>query len=393
MRRQRARAGLNLESGLSLVELLIAMTIGLLLLAGLTLIFVNSSEANRELQKTAQQIENGRYASDILNQDLHHAGFYGRQYQFQEPAAPFNPDPCELTNLTVLRNALNRPVQGYRAVDLATRAPVSATTTCDDKGLLTDANLQPGSDVLVIRRASTKALGTTLVGPQTFELTEASVSQELYIQSTGRWSDTDSPKLLVGTDAVLPPLADTLPAGSLLKDTMGNPAPVRKYVVHVYFVAPCSVAAAANGVCAAGDDAIPTLKRLELVSEGGVRSMKIVPLVEGIEYMKIEYGIDNVRLAPCAVPNPDGTCSATGQFGDSVVDSYSPTPGNWTEVVAARIFLLARNVEPTTGFVDDKTYELGRSPSVVVTPGGGFRRHAYVSEVALLNVAGRREIP
>lgn len=361
------------QAGLSLVELMIALTIGLLLLAGLTMIFVNSSEANRELQKTAQQIENGRYASDILTQDLHHAGFYGRLYAFTEPAAPFDPDPCNVATdaagITALENALNRPVQGYRAADLATRANISATT-CDDKGLLVSSNLRPGSDVLVVRRASTKVL------------TGASTAQEVYIQATGTVG-----RVRVGTGAAFGSI------GLFNKD--GSEAPIRKYVTHVYFVAPCSVAAAANGVCAAGDDSIPTLKRLELVSEGGATTMKIVPLVEGIEYMKIEYGIDNVRLSSCAVVLADGSCSVTGLTGDSVVDSYTPTPGTWPEVVAARIYLLASNTEPTTGFTDNKSYVLG---SVTVDPGDyagreRFRRHAYTAAVRLVNVAGRREIP
>jgi len=47
---------LRSNSGFSLVELMIAMTIGLMLLAGLSLIFVNSSNASREMAKTSQQI-------------------------------------------------------------------------------------------------------------------------------------------------------------------------------------------------------------------------------------------------------------------------------------------------------------------------------------------------
>jgi type IV pilus assembly protein PilW len=359
----RLQTSVTRQTGLSLVELLIALTIGLLLLAGLTLIFVNSSEANRELQKTAQQIENGRYASDILNQDLHHAGYYGRLYAFTEPAAPFSPDPCyvDTTDTTVFESALNRPVQGYRAADLATRADISATT-CDDKLLLTAANMQPGSDVLVIRRAWTKVLAG------------ASTAQEIYLQATGTLG-----RVRVGTGAAF------VSIGLFNKD--GTEAPIRKHVVHVYFVAPCSVGSGANGVCVAGtDDTIPTLKRLELVSEGGATIMKIVPLVEGIEYMKIEYGIDNL---------PDIVSTVTGLKGDSVVDSYTPTPGDWTQVVAARVYLLARNSEPTTGHVDNKSYVLG---SVTVAPADyagleRFRRHTYTAAVRLINVAGRREIP
>src|SRR5690242_8298963 len=89
---------LKRQTGVSLVELMVALTIGLLLLTGLSLIFVNSSEANRELQKTAQQIENGRYATEIISQDLRLAGFYGHFHEL--PAAPAGfPDPCEIASL------------------------------------------------------------------------------------------------------------------------------------------------------------------------------------------------------------------------------------------------------------------------------------------------------
>jgi type IV pilus assembly protein PilW len=357
-----------LQTGLSLVELMIALTIGLLLLAGLTMIFVNSSEANRELQKTAQQIENGRYASDILTQNLHHAGFYGRLHSFADP--PALPDPCYTDNdTTVYESALGRPVQGFRAADLATRADISGTT-CDDKGLLTNANLRPGSDVLVVRRASTKAL------------TGASTANDVYLQATGVIG-----KVRLGTGAAFGTI------NLLNKD--GTEAPIRKLMVHVYFVAPCSVGTAANGVCQAGDDSIPTLKRLELKIVGGNRAMEIVPLVEGIEYLKLEYGIDNVRLTACAVVLPTGGCSITGLTGDSMVDSYTPTPGDWSEVVAAKAFVIASNTVATSGFTDDKSYVLG---SITVAPANyagreRFRRHAYASEVRLVNISGRREIP
>src|SRR5438270_9891810 len=95
--------------GFSLIELMIAMTIGLLLLGGMTLVFVNSSEANRELQKTAQEIENGCYAIDVVSQDLRHAGFYGHLSVL--PAAPaVVPDPCEISSTANLNDALAYPV-------------------------------------------------------------------------------------------------------------------------------------------------------------------------------------------------------------------------------------------------------------------------------------------
>lgn len=67
----------NTQKGLSLIELMIGMAIGLVLVAGLTTLFSNSSGATNELEKSIRQFENGRYAVDLLNEDIRHAGFYG----------------------------------------------------------------------------------------------------------------------------------------------------------------------------------------------------------------------------------------------------------------------------------------------------------------------------
>ncbi len=360
------------QFGLSLVELMIALTIGLMLLAGLTLIFVNSSEANRELQKTAQQVENGRYATDIIGQDLRLAGFYGHFHELPAPAGL--PDPCEIASTANLEAALALPVQGYRAADLSTRPDVTATTC----GLLTNANLRPGSDVLVIRRAHTNILPTTATP----------VANDVYIQGTGTQA-----KIVFGNagSALGNNHADGVDYGYKTRVPGGGttPAPVRKFHVHVYFVAPCSVGTGANGVCQSGDDSTPTLKRLELGSVGGSTVMTIVPLVEGIEYLKVEYGVDNT---------PATVDITTGLAGDSTVDSYAATPADWSQVIGAKVYVLARNTLATASHLDDKTYLLGTAPGVsgtTLAPAANdkFRRHVYAAVVRLTNTSGRREIP
>ncbi|HEX9833094.1 MAG TPA: PilW family protein [Mycobacterium sp.] len=341
------------------------MTIGLLLLAGLTLIFVNSSEANRELQKTAQQIENGRYAIDVITQDLKHAGYYGH-FHGTLPAPAALPDPCETADTAKLKEALAYPAQGYRAASLVAAADVSATTC--DTALLTAANLKAGSDILVVRRANTTAISTAAA---------SAVANEVYIQATGTQLEVQ-----VGSAAMV--LNGKASGGG--SDWWINsgtpptlPAPIRKLHTHVYFVAPCSVGSGAGGVCQAGDDTIPTLKRLEL---GVGPAMTIVPLVEGIEYLKIEYGIDTW---------PGTVNPSTELVGDATVDSFAAVPAAWEQVIAAKVYLLARNIEPTSGYTDDKTYTLG---SVGVPAANDrIRRHVYSAAVRLMNASGRREIP
>ena len=374
MRRQHARGGSKRESGLSLVELLIAMTIGLLLLAGLTLIFVNSSEANRELQKIAQQIENGRYATDIITQDLKLAGYYGHLHE-SLPAPVAMPDPCDMATAKI-QEALAYPVQGYRASTLATvpDTPDILATACG-AALLTAANLKAGSDILVVRRAHTVPISTAA---------GSAVTNEVYIQATGTQVEVQVGSAAKVLNGKASGGASSWWVNSGTPPTI--PAPIRKLHTHVYFVAPCSAGGGAGGVCQAGDDTIPTLKRLEL---GVGPAMTIVPLVEGIEHLKIEYGVDN---SPATV-NP-----STGLAGDASVDSYATTPADWAQVIAAKVYILARNTLPTTGYVDDKTYLVGTAPGVagtnlVAAPIDNFRRHVFSAAVRLINAAGRREIP
>jgi type IV pilus assembly protein PilW len=63
--------------GFTLAELMIAMAIGLVLLAGLTTLFVRNTNAQGEIEKANRQVENGRYAISVLSEDLANAGYYG----------------------------------------------------------------------------------------------------------------------------------------------------------------------------------------------------------------------------------------------------------------------------------------------------------------------------
>lgn len=350
--------------GFSMVELLIALTIGLLLLGGLTMIFVNSSEASRELQKTAQQVENGRYAIDILTRDLQHAGFYGHLHEL--PPVPASADPCETGSAANLFAALPLAVQGYTAPDLSTVADVSATT-CDDIGLLTTSNMSPGSDVLVVRRTSTERLAPT----------DVAVTNEAYLQATGTQGEVQ-----FGNGAAIGNNKANGSASTLFFKDGVTAAPIRKLDVHVYFVAPCSIGSGTNGVCTASDDSIPTLKRLALESVGGTLKMQIVPLVEGIEYFKIEYGVDT---------QPTAVNAATGLSGDATADSFVATPADWSQAIAAEVYILARNTLPTPHHTDDKSYTLGAT--TVAAANDHFKRHVYTAAVSIMNAAGRREIP
>ncbi|SEP85082.1 type IV pilus assembly protein PilW [Ectothiorhodospira magna] len=65
------------QSGLSLVELMVAMVIGLILVGGAIQIFLGTSQTYRLTESLSRMQEDGRFALDQLNHDLRHVGFRG----------------------------------------------------------------------------------------------------------------------------------------------------------------------------------------------------------------------------------------------------------------------------------------------------------------------------
>ena len=99
------------QRGISLIELMLSITIGLLIVSGLSIIFVNSSRTNAETEKISQQIENGSYAARLLSDDLRLAGYYGELNPVAIAAPATKPNVCA-TSAADLTEAIVLPVQG-----------------------------------------------------------------------------------------------------------------------------------------------------------------------------------------------------------------------------------------------------------------------------------------
>jgi type IV pilus assembly protein PilW len=101
--------------------------------------------------------------------------------------------------------------------------------------------------------------------------------------------------------------------------------------------------------------------------------------------------------APVDWEDPDDHTRATNR-GDGVPERYircdfdDPcTAGDLTNVTSVRIHVLARSREPTRGYTDTKTYDLGGTAFGPFND--EFKRHVYTTTIRLPNVAGRRERP
>lgn len=337
------------HSGFSLVELMISMTIGLILVLGLSTLLIENSATRSELEKSSRQVENGRYATQILTEDIRHAGFYGQYSTLAAPPASL-PDPCT-TALADLGPAMTLPIQGYDA-PATVPAPLSAC--------LPDANHVAGTDILVIRRADRAEIPIV-----------SRVAGQIYLQTTA------VAYVLGGATGSETQAA---PGVFILKMKDGvTAAMLRKYRTHIYFISPCGIPTGGGTTCTGSTDdngrPIPTLKRLELTVASGSAAFSVTPLVEGIENFQLDYGIDTTD--------------------DGAPDSYVTAPASntdWSNVMTVRVNLLARNNDPTTGYLDTKRYDLGLA-GLTVAANDTYKRHVYSTLARAINPSGRREQP
>jgi len=367
-RRNPPAAARRSMAGVSMIELMIAMTLGLMVLAALVSVFANSSAARNEMERSARQIENGRYAMDLLSDDLRHAGFYGEAtvksgvvttappgtvplpLTIGVPAAM--PDPCS-TNPADWFNALLIAVQGYD------NGSGIGATSC----LL--PNQKAGTDVLVIRRVATCEAG---VGTCT-----AAVNGQPYLQVSKCSTETPLQPFTMG-------LQGTDPFALHARDC-ATAAGIRQYYVRVYYISTDN----GNGV------ALPTLTRMEFNGGGFTQ----VPLVEGIEEFNVEYGIDSTGdgAPDDYTANPNGWA---GPPGGCVPAGTCTLVNNWANIVTVRLYVLARNIDPSPNYVDAKTYSLGLNTlggTITKTYGDAYRRHVYSGLVRIVNAAERRDTP
>jgi type IV pilus assembly protein PilW len=378
---RRTFSGRRRASGLSLIELMVALTLGLFLIAGMLTLLARNSNTRAELDKAGRQIENGRYAAQRISEDLHNAGFYGEFYGLPTPgtsAFPATlPDPCDTGYATAaFKNAKAFPVQGVTAVTSA----AAAAMTCIDA-----ANFSTGafSSVLVVRFASPAttlptpanvALGSLDWAPNATAATAAIATLDaatLYVQS-----NVDDVSFATKSNAATNFATLKVSTGSA---TNLINAPVYRYITRIYFLSPCSRPSSGT-VCSAAADGgspIPTLKMVELLGSGASAVFSDpVPIAEGIEAMAFDYGLDS---------NADGS-------PDTYVDCSACSVTDWGNVVAVRVNLVARNTEASPDYTDAKTYALGLAGTYTPsTADKRYKRHLYQLQVRLNNQSMRRE--
>jgi type IV pilus assembly protein PilW len=318
---------------MTLIELMVGLTLGMIVSVAALKLFADASANGKNIQRASIQIENGRYAAELLREDLQLAGYFGEANVVG--AIYSTPSPCELVPSGFVASPYSLPtaVRGYGA----------------GENVACLANRRAGTDALVARR-----LDVFAVDPATLS---ASNTQH-HVQYS-----------FCETDPVMTPLViDNKPSAFTLQNRACTaPNRVRAYVARTYFVADCNQ-------CGSGGDSTPTLKRVDLV--GG--QLVETALVEGVETLRLEYGLDI-------------DMNGSADVYRTALDVAGPQ-SMWDNVVALKLHFIVRSPEPVLGknLATAQAFELGGVGTVTVAA-DGFARRAYTSTIRLINPSSVRE--
>ena len=327
------------ERGLTLIELMIALVIGLLIVAAVSVLFAGSSRSRREVELSADVNENGRYAIDVLNRELSQTGFYGSLVS--PTAAPTPINTPALVGAAMCQNGIASLVDWkdsltYHVLGLGSAA--GANTDADPSCVARKV----GTDALFVQRASTCAVGEVDC--------PAESNANAYLQVSECGSEYSAKPIVLERG-----LSNPDPFTLQTKTCAGVPAPKRKFIRRIYYVS------TANAL---------SYRDIPLV--GGFPDP--VVLVENVEQMQIEYAVDSTA---------DGT-----------PDTFAASPTDWTQVIGARLWLLAGSSDPSQNTKNAAKFVLGADTTVEIAANaaGNLKRRVYSSYISFVTPKARREL-
>ena len=327
----------RLARGLTLIELMVAVTIGLFLMIGAMTVFVQSRTTYRSTEGVSRLQENARFALAAIEPDIRLASYFGLTTQGVNidgratPAQPAGIGPTKCGN--------------NWAIDLEDPIAVTNGTwawggTCADA---TDGGWLAGTDTIVVRRVSENPV-------------LAAAGGTLYVQS----ARFQPGRIFAGTPVPAGYTAAT--SGTYQLWTTG------------YYIAQQST----SSLGATGNN-IPSLHRVQLKTGGALVDDE---LLAGVEDLQIEFGLDTD--APGTANR--GSIDRYVHANDNVINPASAGFNKDAVILAVRIWLRLRAEDLEAGFTDSTRYQYA---DVDYTPAGAaqqFRRLLVSKTIYLRNM-------
>jgi type IV pilus assembly protein PilW len=318
--------GLRQQAGVTLVELMVALSIGSFLMIGAVQVYNQSRQAFVVNESIARVQETAQFAMETIEADLRMASNWGRQSRGTAIVGRSVPGDVNPLALAAPANC-----GADWALDLA-----NPVTGSNNNYVLPCAATGPGgaqanSDTVTTRR-TTVAAAPLQAG-------------RLQVQSTRVQGE-------LFDDGNIPASFD--PLGS----------ETHNLLVNSYYVA-------ASSTLIPG---VPTLRRKSLVVTGGAPAVVDQEVAPGVENIQLQFGLD---------VDADNTVDRYVNPGDPVLDPLAAgfIPG--ARILTARVWIVVRSVSPELGIQDLRDYEPGDVDLGV--PADQFRRMQVSKTILLRN--------
>ena len=311
MKNMRHISPISRSKGLSLVELMVAITLGLLLIAGVLQIYVGSKATYRAQDALSRLQENQRFAMNLLATNIRPAGYAGCLNVKDKSSVRViaNPPTPTINASTAIQGHENKGGQSW-----SPNLPTGITQVLDD------------TDVLVLQHGGTCGakltgnMGTTNANIQInadnscgFTPGEAILITDCSASDLFRANNVSEGTLT--TTIAHSSAANTATDGTnsnFLSKPYTTDSEILKFTSVAYFIR--------NGV-----SGTPSLWRYDMASTAS--GSNPVELVEGVENLQVLYGED---------------AGADGEADQYVV---ADAVGDWADVVSVRVTLLFRTIE------------------------------------------------
>ena len=380
------------ERGFSLIEMMIAIAIGIILSIGLIQVMVAGKTAAQVTQGANFMQENARFAVSQLSYSLQMADHWG----------PSNPDKGNTTAAAqTLFNTIVASCPGLLSASGSTYVTgqnwwtlgtFGLSGSAGDPNLILGAGCLPdwdlASDTIVVRYADSNFIHCIDVACLTTDPANAVVAGSLYVR-TAVGKD-----MVLATGAEITNLASQTYATPLNAGYFESPDHSNQdglytfpYRIEIYYVRACStpIGGSCTGASVDNGNKIKTLWRRRLGDDG---TFALEPVVEGIEHMTLEYGLASDDVTSGAIPVRFSDIQ-TYEPASTVGTIASGTAYNWLKVVSVRVGLLAQgdsfNSSGTRGNIGEKNLQGGRNlgaddnPPAAYTPSDPLLQYAVFS--------------
>lgn len=356
--KRRTQCASKRSGGFSLIELMVAMTLGVILLSGVLAMFVSSRSTHETTDRLSRVQDNGRFALDSIVRDVRAAGYLGCSRRGSMTSSLGSPDNLQWN--------FSQPLQGYDAQAgvwfPALNTDVLTTTLPDKTGLPKNGTPTPGSDVLVVHMPRgdfvepVRAVEGMLMTATTDNIkTEDTAETFLRAGDIVQISDCIARSVFQVTDndggvikhGKVPSSDKNLPGNTTadLGWAYTDTAELIALQSAVYYISQATSVAAGTSLWR---------------RSSGIGAPE--ELVQGVENMQFRFGVPN---------------------GSNFEYRRADEIANWSQVKTVRIALLVRSTSQYGTEVDSRPYDL--LGTTITAPGDRHLRQVFTTTVGIRN--------